>query len=195
MYIHFFTPQCLADTESNAMLSNLTINVTSDKEIMSCNNITRLRTVEKMTNENHSKLEEIKETTDLDRCSISERLRCPHASEYDSNKENVHGRESIMRKRVVDKYGDAKRAANLKFKLYVWTGALGRTMGVRVSAGACLALLLALLASGAAAPAPTRPRPTRSTHHEKFVVTSSRNLSRLLHTNKSPSILTSNSEA
>lgn len=137
--------------------------------------------------DNHSNdnLDEIYETTDLDKCRI------PHMDneyEYEKKlerrssykireikrlelhkKEDVYGTESINKKRVeADIYGGSRRVAELKFKLVrderECTATVGRTMNVRVRVAAVVGLLLALLASSAAAPA--RSRPGRAAHHE-----------------------------
>lgn len=125
-----------------------------------------------MANDNHSNdnLDEIHETTDLDRCRINEcsdrGLTIERCELH--KKGNVYGKESIMKKRVVDVYGGARQAADLKFKCArEWPGALGRTMDVCVRVF-FVGLLLTLLATSEAAP--VRPRPTRSTHREISVV-------------------------
>lgn len=148
--------------------------------------------IDRVAHDNHSNdnLEQVHKLTDLDRCRIlnKEKIECQHESERRCsatdrpchraseryvlhNKEDVYGKESITRKRVeVDECGGSRRAANLKFKCsrdaQEWMGATGRTMGVRVHvrALAVVGLLLAVLATSAAAPAPVRSRPTRSEH-------------------------------
>ncbi|CAH1638287.1 unnamed protein product [Spodoptera littoralis] len=143
--------------------------------------------VDRMAHDNHSNdnLEKVHKMTDLDRCRIlnKRKLECQHESERRCpatdrvhercvlhNKEDVYGKESIIRKRVeVDECGGSRRAANLKFKCSrnarEWMGAIGRTMGVRVHvrAIAVVGLFLAMLATSAAAP---RSRPTRSAHEK-----------------------------
>ncbi|KAJ8731273.1 hypothetical protein PYW07_004437 [Mythimna separata] len=149
---------------------------------------------DRVAHDNHSNdnLEHVHKLTDLDRCRIlnKEQIECQHESERRCsatnrpchrasercvlhNKEDVYGKESITRKRVeVDECGSSRRAADLKFKCsrdaQEWTGALGRTIGVRVDVLviAVVALFLSVLATCAAAPAPARSRPTRSAHEK-----------------------------
>jgi hypothetical protein len=111
---------------------------------------TKERNISKMTNDNHSNLEEIQDTTDLDR--LFDRLQCPQTVEL--HKEgDLYGKGSIVKKGVDDIYGGARQAIDLNFKLFTWTGALGRTMGLGVRVTACVVLLLTLLVTCHAAPA------------------------------------------
>lgn len=153
--------------------------------------------IDRVAHDNHSNdnLEQVHKLTDLDRCRIlnKEKFECQHESERQCsatdrpchrasercvlhNKEDVYGKESITRKRVeADECGGSRRAANLKFKCsrdaQEWMGMIGRTMSVRVHvpALAVVGLLLAVLATSAAAPAPARSRPTRSEHQTSAV--------------------------
>lgn len=137
----------------------------------------------RMTNNNHSiHLEQVHELTDLDSCRINkekcqyESERCTTASERCVTHNNdVYGKESIRKRVENDEYSGTR--ADLKFKCSRearWMGPIGRTMGVRVSALAVVGLLLATLATCAAAP--TNNRPTRSAHHEKSAVSYLNNL-------------------
>lgn len=142
-----------------------------------------------MTNSNHSidNLEQVHESTDLDRCRIDKKRnecqydperRCsvPRAFErfIMHNKEDVYEEESIRKRNDVDEYGGRRQAATLKFK-YIqdrgaqWMKAIGRTMDVR---GRALALMVLILLNTLAtcAAAPTNSRSTRSAHSEKATV-------------------------
>lgn len=117
--------------------------------------------------------------TDLDKCSINDENDYEYEHDRRSStgngrfelhkKEDLYGKESITRRRVV--HGHASRAADLKFKCVrdgrEWMDPIRRTM-VRVRAIAVVGLFLAVLATCAAAPA--KSRPTRSHHHEKSAV-------------------------
>ncbi|KAI5637261.1 putative peptidoglycan binding domain-containing protein [Phthorimaea operculella] len=142
-----------------------------------------------MANHSSDTLDKIDEFADLDRCRIPNMDNNESQIEYERQcsftvrkadrcrlhkKEDVYGNESIIRKRVeVDVYGRARRAADLKFKCVrdaqEWMEAVGRRMGVRVRAVAVLTLLMTMLATSCAAPAPHHTRTTRNTHHDKSV--------------------------
>ncbi|XP_028166221.1 uncharacterized protein LOC114357002 [Ostrinia furnacalis] len=156
--------------------TNATPNIKPCKETSTENNILTFYVVaikdRNMANGNHSNdnLDEIHETTDLDRCRINEysETRClPRCVLH--KKGVVYGKESIMKKRVADVYGGARKAGDLNFKCArEWLGAFGRTMDVCARV-ALVGMLLTLVATSDAAP--VRSRPTRTTqHHEGSVV-------------------------
>lgn len=131
-----------------------------------------IQAVGRCNDDNHSNdnLDEIHETTDLDRYRISECQRvCPHTmGRCELHKKALYGKGLIVKK-LGDVYGGARRAADLKGKCR-WDararlGTLGRTMGTCARAAGLL-VLLALLAVSDAAPV----RAARSTHHQTSVV-------------------------
>lgn len=137
-------------------------------------------------NHSNDNLDETNKLTDLDRCTIKikrenecqyepERRYSVSTGGYDRcelhKKEDIYGKESIIRKRV-DVYGYTRQSANLKFKFIKnareWMQAVGWTMDVRVQALVVIGLLLTMLTTCTAAP--TKARPARSVHHEKSAV-------------------------
>lgn len=142
-----------------------------------------------MASHSRNNLDKIHELIDLDRYKLPNKENKERQIEFESRcslaiggsdlcelhkDEDVYGTESIIKMRVeVDFYGGVRQSAVLKFQ-YVrdvqkWIETTGRTIGARVRTFAVIGLLLAMLTTSCAAPAP-RSQPTRSTNQDESVV-------------------------